>query len=120
MDVRTVDTRDVDLLMTLMADNEHVKGECFEDAAISVIFINHFKLPWNTDVDVLETARLMKEFVKEHGGTVFSYGWKIVDGVLYADGEIIKSVGSSDRKIGYDDEADYWEGLCLSKGEPVD
>ena len=116
-EVKTVDSRDLDILEMLMTGNEYagVKGESFEDAAISVIFINHFKLPVTSDVDVVETARLMKEYISEHGGTAFSYVWEIVDGVLYADGEVIKRVGSSDRKVGFDAEADYWEGRILDR-----
>ena len=114
--------KDIDLLTDLMTDNDYagVKSESFEDASINVIFINHFKLPWNSDVDVVETAKLMKEHIAKHGGTAFSYDWEINDGVLYVDGKVVNRVGSSDRKIGFDPEADYWEAKCLSMGEPVD
>ena len=115
---KIVPDKDVALLIDLM--NAPYDPEPFTDACISVIFINHFKLPWNSDVDVVETAELMKKHIIENGGTAFHYDWTIEDGVLYVDGKLIKRVGSSTRKYAYDPEADYWEARCLSMGEPVD
>ena len=118
MATKIVPDRDIDLLTKLMTS--YYMPESFEDASISVIFINHFCLPWNSEVDVVETAELMKDYIAKNGGTAFSYDWEIKDGVLYVDGKVLKRVGPSDRKIGYDPEADYWEARCLSMGEPVD
>ena len=116
--MKIVPDADIDLLIELM--NAPYNPEPFTDACISVIFINHFKLPWNSEVDVVETAELMKKHIAENGGTAFHYDWEIKDGILYVDGKVIKRVGPSYCKYGYDPVADYWEGKCLSMGEPVD
>ena len=116
-DVKIVPEADVDLLLELM---NGANPESFEDASISVIFINHFKLPWNSTVDVVDTANRMKEYIASHGGNAFTHEWHIGNGILYVNGTSLGRVGSSPCGVIYDAEADYWEGRCLSMGEPVD
>ena len=116
-DIKIVPEEDVELLLNL---TNCPNPESFEDASISVIFINHFKLPWNSTVDVVDTANRMKAYIASHGGTAFDYEWRIGDGILYVDGTSLGRVGSSPCGVIYDAEADYWEGRCLSMGEPVD
>ena len=91
-----------------------VDGMSKEDAIVNGLIVE-MAIPWNSDASVLEIANAMKnvDSPEEHV-------WKLFDGVLYMDGNSVKRVGSKDCRPCFDDEADYWEGRCLSMGEPVD
>lgn len=94
--MKTVSERDLDLLTMLMEDSPYSKGEDFDTASVNVIIINHFALPVNSPINVVELFYVMTDHIKENGGTAFSYDWEIKDGVLYADGKTVKRVGPHD------------------------
>ena len=94
--MKIVSDRDLDLLNLLMEDTPYSKGEDFSTASINVIIINHFALPVNSPINVVELFYVMAEYINENGGTAFSYDWEINDGVLYADGNVVKRVGARD------------------------
>ncbi len=83
-----------------------------ERAHVNDIIVG-FKLPWNTEVNVVECYYAIVEKAKAERMRPDNFDWSISDGVLYCEGKSVKRVGPRDPRPAYDARADYWEGRCL-------
>lgn len=106
-------TYDVDTALRIMEDI-YLFDTPVEDAIANEI-IGSFKLPWNTDIDVVDLHRFMMEHSKKNDKSVGEFNWHIGGEFLWCDGEKVKRVLPMFYYCDFSPKADYYEGKILDR-----
>ena len=104
---------DIDSALRIM-DDIYTFDTPVEEAIANEIILS-FKLPWNTDVDVMDVHRFILKHAKENNNSVADFEWHIGGEFLYCDGEKVKRVLPMFYYCDFSPKADYYEGLILDR-----
>ncbi len=66
-------------------------------------------LPWNTTIDVVDMGKTIIAYCKENIVMPLNVSWGVEDGLLYANGNIVKRVGPKDTAPACDKVWNYLE-----------
>ena len=106
-------TYDIDSALRIM-DDIYLFNTPVEEAIANEIILG-FKLPWNTDINVVELFHFMLNYAKKNGKRVDDFDWHIGGEFLWCDGEKVKRVLPMFYYCDFSPVADYYEGKILDR-----